>query len=167
MPAATRGILFLSVVLLLVAGCGRVEPVPPTGMPTKPLVATPSPAPATSVPPPATLVPTATALPEPTSTATASEAPALTPSPEPPAGADVKTFGGPDGDIAYGILLTVEGGALITGLANNTKLHGHGGIQGNARLIKTDLEGNRIWEKVFESPASLSRVLCGVRCTLC
>ena len=150
MSASARGILFLSVVLLLVAGCGRAEPVPPA--PTQTLVSpkdTPIPATATSVPATATLLPTATTQPAPTSMATATEAPTLAPSPEPLARADVKTFGGPDGDIAYSILLTADGGALIAGSANNTQLHGHGALQSNARLIKTDLEGNAIWEKDY------------------
>ena len=163
MSASARGILLLSVLLLLVADCGRAEPtavpitptLPPT--PTQTLVSpadTPVPATAISVPPTAALVPTATALPAPTSTATAIEAPTLAPSPEPLARADVKTYGGPEGDIAYSILLTADGGALIAGSANNTELHGHGDLQGNARLIKTDLEGATIWEKDYRGDVS-------------
>jgi hypothetical protein len=74
----------------------------------------------------------------------------LTPSPEPLASTAVKTFGGPDSDIAYGILLTSDGGALIAGMADNVQPHGHSGDpKGHARLIKTDPEGNTIWEKDY------------------
>jgi hypothetical protein len=71
------------------------------------------------------------------------------PSPEPLASADFKTFGGPDSDLAYGILLTADGGTLIAGSANNAQLHGHGNIRGNARLIRTDSEGELLWERDY------------------
>ena len=164
MSASARGILSLSVLLLLVAGCGSAGPTAMPTMPTLPpapaqaLVSptdtpVPVPATATSVPPAASLVPTATTLPAPTSTATA-KAPTLAPSPEPLAKPGVKTFGGPESDIAYSIRLTADGGALIAGSANNSQVHGHGALQGNARLIKTDLEGDMIWEKDYGGEVS-------------
>jgi hypothetical protein len=88
------------------------------------------------------------------------ETPAPTPSPEPIDGAGVRTFGGPYNDRASDILLTADGGTLIVGFANNTR-PSHRVKPGDARLIRTDFEGNTIWEKDFggELPASFSSVI--------
>ena len=131
------------IVLTLMIGCGKTEltatPVPPTATPI-PSTATPAP------PTTTTLVPTDT--PTPTATAISTEAPTPPPYPEPVARAGVKTYDGPSNDRAFDILLTADGGVLIAGLANNTR-RSHRITPGNARLIRTDLEGNIIWEKDY------------------
>jgi Tol biopolymer transport system component len=58
------------------------------------------------------------------------------------------TNGGSYNDRAFDILVTEDGGMLIGGLANNTH-RSHRITPGNARLIRTDLEGNIIWERDY------------------
>jgi hypothetical protein len=92
--------------------------------------------------------------------APATESPAPTPYPHLEARADVRTYGGAKNDWASDILLTADGGALIVGTANNTQ-PSHRIIPGNAHLIKTDSEGNVIWEKDYggENDASFSSII--------
>jgi hypothetical protein len=44
--------------------------------------------------------------------------------------------------------LTTDGGTIVAGIANNTQ-PSHRIIPGNARLIRTDAEGNILWERDF------------------
>jgi acetyl esterase/lipase len=94
--------------------------------------------------------------------ATLAETSTSTPIPlsEPVAGAGVKTYGGPLNDRAFDVLLTADGGALIAGLANNTRLS-HRITPGNAHLIRTDSEGDIIWEKDYggENDAVFSSII--------
>jgi hypothetical protein len=132
----------LAVILAWVVGGCTILEAPPTDTPVP--TATP-------------VQPTGTPLP-PTAARTGGPTPA--PFPEPLAEAGVKTYGGPYNDRAFDILLTADGGALIAGLANNTELS-HRIIPGNARLIKTDSEGNVIWEKDYggENDAFFSSII--------
>ena len=159
-----RVIATVMIVLTLIVGCGRTEPtatpVPPTDTPKPTATSQPT---NTSTPTgtpsfAATHVPTDT--PAPTATAMSTEAPTPTPYPEPVARAGVKTYGRPYNDSAFDILLTADGGTLIAGLANNTH-RSHRITPGNARLIKTDLEGTIIWEKDYggEDDAFFSSII--------
>lgn len=66
-----------------------------------------------------------------------------------------KTFGGMNFDIAHSALQTTEGDYLIAG---NTESFGKGGF--DYWLIKTDHEGNKLWDKTFGgSKWDLSSVL--------
>jgi len=167
-----KRIAFGLAVLLLVAGCGSAEstdisvpatatrialgatntPLQPTTTPVLPRpTSTPIPPPEIIKPSPtATSVPTATATPTPTATATATESPTPTPTPYPELGAivDIKTYGGEYNDWGNDILLLDDGGTLIVGRANSPH-HSHRITPGNARLIRTDAEGNVIWEKDY------------------
>ena len=62
--------------------------------------------------------------------------------------ADIRTYGGRQNDAAYDILLLTDGGTLIVGRANNTG-PSHRITPGNARLIRTDADGNIIWQKDY------------------
>jgi hypothetical protein len=62
--------------------------------------------------------------------------------------ADVRTYGGRHNDYLYDILLLADGGTLLAGQANNTGPSGRI-TPGNARLIRTDAEGNIVWEKDY------------------
>ena len=154
------------VILLLVAGCGKVEPtatpVPATatriaqGATNTPLpsTATPTPPTPTETTTPfstATPVPTATrptVAPTPTATATATEMPTSIPFPALGASASVRTYGGRLDDWGYDILLLDDGGTLIVGQADNTG-PSHRITPGKARLIRTDAEGDVIWQKDY------------------
>jgi len=70
------------------------------------------------------------------------------------------THGGPYNDRAFDILLTEDGGSLIAGLANNTRLS-HRITPGNARLIRTDGEGAILWERDYggEDDANFSSIV--------
>ena len=145
----------------LVAACGTTEPtvvaVPPTATaePTAtavPLTATLEPA-ATAplVPPTQTATPTDTATPAPTDTPLPTDTPTPLPTrtgsggvPEPL----TMTHGGPHNDRAFDVLVTEDGGSLIAGLANNTRIS-HRITPGNAWLIRTDAEGAILWEKQY------------------
>jgi len=58
----------------------------------------------------------------------------------------VKTFGGKDGDAGYFVKQTSDGGYIITGL---TYSFGSGNYDSDLWLIKTDSNGNLIWDKTY------------------
>jgi hypothetical protein len=55
-----------------------------------------------------------------------------------------KTYGGMEDDFAYSVLQTEDNGYIIVG---KTSSYGEG--KGDAWLIKTDANGNKIWEKTY------------------
>jgi hypothetical protein len=59
-----------------------------------------------------------------------------------------RTYGGPIHDFGFSVHQTVEGGYIVTGLGNHD---GEG--TGDVYLVKTDAEGNMIWERTFGGPA--------------
>jgi len=120
--------------LLMVACVGQEQMIPTTSSPT----GTPSPA--------ATYEPRNIATPK--ATPMSSEASTPTLYPEPLTKDGVRTYSGSYNDRAFDILLTSDGGTLIAGQANNTG-RSHRITPGNARLIRTDSEGNIIWEKDY------------------
>jgi len=146
------------IVLALVAGCGAVEPTATSVSvtATRPTVAPAPPTPTDTPNPPtetATLPPTATPRPTATRptvapTPTATEAPGFTLYPEPGIRVDVRTYGGRLTDWGYDILLLDDGGTLIVGQADNTG-PSHRIFPGKARLIRTDAEGDVIWQKDY------------------
>jgi len=137
----------MTIVAMLVAlavGCGAAPvatPVSPTNAPIPPTTET-SPT-ATMAPPPVTILRQTQ-----DTTAMSTETPAPTPYPEPVARAVVRNYGGSYNDRAFDVLLTANGDTLIAGLANNTH-RSHRITPGNARLIRTDSEGNVIWERDY------------------
>jgi len=127
-----------AIILIVAAGCGTVNSTANTNTPSPPqtlLLAT-----NTSSPPTATTTPT--------TTATATESSGSTFYIEPGIRADVRTYGDGRNDWGYDILLLGDGGTLIVGQANNTG-PSHRISTGNARLIRTDPEGNIIWQKDY------------------
>ena len=97
-----------------------------------------------SIPSKATPTPTATATPMPAAT----EAPGFTLVPEPNIRVDARTYGGRLTDWGYDILLLDDGGTLIVGHAENTG-PSHRISSGKARLIRTDADGNVVWQKDY------------------
>ena len=78
----------------------------------------------------------------------ATEAPGLTLYPEAGMRVDARTYGGRLTDWGYDILLLDDGGTLIVGQAENTG-PSHRITPGKARLIRTDTEGDVIWQKDY------------------
>jgi hypothetical protein len=154
------GLIFL----VLVAGCGKSEPTMAPASPTSSLMSAAatktSPPPASKTPPhpTATRPPSATPTTPPTDTSTptntptvmltTTEVPELIFSPAPGLSARIRTYGGGYHDWAYDVLLLDDGGTLIAGRANSTGFS-HRITPGNARLIRTDSEGDLIWEKDY------------------
>lgn len=125
--------LAAAMVLALLTVCGKAGPT-----------ATPLPLPDTPVPPIQSATPSLTATPTPK----VAEAPALTPYAEPDLSMDVKTYGGERNDYLYDVLLLADGGTLLAGQANNTG-QSHRITPGDACLIRTDVEGDVIWERDY------------------
>jgi len=55
-----------------------------------------------------------------------------------------KTFGGSDDDFAYAMQQTSDGGYILAGYT-----YSFGAGMGDAWLIKTDANGNKVWDKTF------------------
>ncbi len=164
--AYAKTVLFMIVVALLSACDPAAMPASPTltaapPSPTAaPLTATPVPpttipptaAPPTGTPIPPTATPSPTATPMPTATASptpmVTETSRVTLYPEPGIRIDIRTDGERDNDWGYDILLLDDGGALIVGQADNTG-PSHRITPGKARLIRTDAEGNVLWQKDY------------------
>jgi pimeloyl-ACP methyl ester carboxylesterase/dipeptidyl aminopeptidase/acylaminoacyl peptidase len=127
-------------------------PVPPSPTPVPPTeTTTPSP----------TATPLPTHPPTPTPTPTAIAAPALTFYPEPSTRVDIRTYGGRYIDWGYDILLLGDGGTLIVGRADNTGFS-HRITPGKARLIRTDAEGDVVWQKDYGGEAD-GRFYCPIQ----
>ncbi len=59
-----------------------------------------------------------------------------------------KTYGGRGRDYASSVQQTEDGGYIIAGLTGE-KFKGGDTVVANAWLIKTDIDGNKVWEKTF------------------
>jgi WD40 repeat protein len=165
MPTCHRALVLILLVSLLVIGCGSTE-LAATSLPATatrialepthtPLPPTPTPAPPTptetATPTPtetATPLPTETPAPTATPTATATEVPAPTFYLEPGTRADARTYGGQLIDWGFDILLLDDGGTLIVGRADNPR-PSHRIWTGKARVIRTDAEGDVLWQKDY------------------
>jgi WD40 repeat protein len=156
MATRYKGIAAMMIVLTLATGCVAAEPtatpVPPTASVTPtplPPTNTPRPPTETATPTPTeTVTPLPTEAPAPTATPTATEEPGLTLYPEPGIRIDIRTYGGRLTDWGYDILLLDDGGTLIVGQADNAG-PSHRIYPGKARLIRTDAEGDVIWQKDY------------------
>jgi hypothetical protein len=87
--------------------------------------------------------------------------PTSTEVPEPGIRVDVRTYGGETNDWGLDILLLDDGGSLVVGRVNNTHLS-HRIMPGNARVIRTDAEGNVIWQRDYGGEAD-GRFYCPIQ----
>jgi hypothetical protein len=145
MNARSPRIVGTIVLLVLLVGC---RPAP---------TATPAAAPQ----PISTSIPMGTSVPTAAPAPAATESPSLLPYPELGAAAHVRTYGGETSDWASDVLLLDDGGTLIVGRANNTRLS-HRIIPGTARIIRTDAEGNVVWERDYGGEAD-GRFYCPIQ----
>jgi len=60
-----------------------------------------------------------------------------------------KTFGGPRDDLARSVQQTTDGGYIIAG---STYSHNAAHLSQMVWLIKTDADGNKIWDRIFGGP---------------
>lgn len=81
--------------------------------------------------------------------------------PEPDIIVDVQTYGGETNDWGLDILLLNDGGTLVVGRANNSGLS-HRIIPGNAQAIRTDADGNVIWERDYGGDVD-GRLYCPIQ----
>jgi uncharacterized protein with WD repeat len=157
-----RRLFTVMILALLVCACGGGQRATTTPIPIQLTTATPTPQ--ATAPPTQTPVPTPTV--PPTATLTPEPAPTSTPTPTPggrlvtftsegeAAGepylvkADAWTYGGRLNDDLYDILLLPDGGTLLAGRANSPG-PSHRITPGNAHLIRTDPEGNIVWQKDY------------------
>ena len=58
-----------------------------------------------------------------------------------------KIFGGSHNDIGYSVQQTDDGGYILTGSAFSYR---NGGMNTAVRLIKTDTNGNEVWDRTFD-----------------
>jgi DNA-binding beta-propeller fold protein YncE len=162
-------LLLLTLILMvscLVVSCGTAEPtatpvaanatriaLEPTHTLLPPAATAAPPTPTdTPNPPTETATPSPASTPTPTAAATrvpmATETPRSTLYPEPVMKVDVRTYGGRLTDWGYDILLLGDGGTLIVGQTDNSS-PSHRITPGKARLIRTDAEGEVIWQKDY------------------
>jgi hypothetical protein len=125
-----RLILVLMICLTLMVGCRKTEPA---------LIAIPS---------SATPIPSKTQTLQSTQVSTGMTTETATPSPKSEVSTGARTYGGKYNDYLFDILLLADGGTLIAGQANNTGPSARIS-PGIARLIRTDSEGDIIWEKDY------------------
>jgi hypothetical protein len=59
-----------------------------------------------------------------------------------------KTYGGPDWDVGFSLALTSDGGYIITGERHPSSAY----YLGDVYLIKTDSNGNMLWQKTYGGP---------------
>jgi Tol biopolymer transport system component len=144
----SKALKFLSLVawIVFIAGCAQKESAAPIDSHTpQPLTTSTS----TPIPPTATL--TLTSIPTPVPTEIILPTPLLfdvSPELEPDTEIFAQIYGGDLNDMGYDILLLEDGGTLIVGKANNTG-PSHRINSGNGRVIRTDAEGNVIWQRDY------------------
>jgi hypothetical protein len=152
-----RSSLALVIVLTLIAGCGKSQPVavttplPPTATLAAP-TSTPMPiVPSDTLPPPTVMPapPTATATEAPPSTPTLETAlPKSSPTAEPAASSASwrKTYGGRRNTVMGDVLLAGDGGFFVVGTTN---LRFEPEQSGDVYLLRTDATGEILWEKTY------------------
>jgi hypothetical protein len=101
-----------------------------------------------AIPSSATPVPSKTQILKSTQVSTGMPTKTATPTPKPAANTGFRTYGGTHNDYLFDILLLADGGTLLAGQANNTGPSARIS-PGIARLIRTDSEGDIIWEKDY------------------
>jgi outer membrane protein assembly factor BamB len=127
---ATRLIPVIMIGLTLIVGCTKAEPT----VITIPISATPA--------------PSATKTLQHTRVPTGMPTEAATSIPEPVTKPGVRIYGNGYNDYLFDILFLADGGTLLAGQANNTRLSDRIS-PGNAHLIRTDSSGDIIWERDY------------------